>query len=163
MDRPGSRLSMSGPRRLLRTAATVSATAALVACGSEVSTSGEVPSEEGSASVSAEPRTRLTIDVLPAPGKAPRTFALTCDPIGGDHPDPEAACRRLDTLDRPLAPVPAGAMCTEIFGGPQTATVSGTLHGDPVEASFSRENGCEIARWDDHVPLLVVRGGVRGN
>ena len=50
-------------------------------------------------------------------------------------------------------------MCTEIYGGPQTATVTGTFRGEPVSAEFSRTNGCEIARWDGHVALLVETGG----
>jgi len=35
-----------------------------------------------------------------------------------------------------------------IYGGPQTATIVGVLDGTRIDAAFSRQNGCEIARWD---------------
>ena len=47
--------------------------------------------------------------------------------------------------------------CTQQFGGPETATVTGTLHGDEVAARFSRENGCEISRWEKVAELLGGR------
>ena len=35
-----------------------------------------------------------------------------------------------------------------IYGGPQKATVQGTLDGTAVEGTFTRSDGCEIARWN---------------
>ena len=55
-------------------------------------------------------------------------------------------------------PTPGNVACTQQYGGPQTATVEGTLRGDPVSAEFSRVNGCEIARWRDAAPLLDAAG-----
>jgi hypothetical protein len=45
-------------------------------------------------------------------------------------------------------PVPADRACTELYGGPQTATVRGTWGGETVDATFERTDGCEIDRWD---------------
>ena len=59
-----------------------------------------------------------------------------------------------------LSPVPPDTPRTMIYGGPQTATVAGTWQGEPLEAEFSRENGCEIARWDAMVDVLTEPGGV---
>lgn len=56
--------------------------------------------------------------------------------------------------DADLAPTKADVACTQQFGGPETATIKGTLRGEPVDASFSRSDGCEIARWDKVSPLL---------
>lgn len=47
-----------------------------------------------------------------------------------------------------FAPVDPDQACTEIYGGPREATVAGTLRGADVESSFTRANGCQIARWD---------------
>jgi hypothetical protein len=105
-----------------------------------------------------EGRTELAV-VVAGTGRGERTYSLTCDPTGGDHPDPAAACRALDELDDPFAPVPADQACTEIYGGPQTAVVTGTFRGQAVEAEFDRTNGCQIGRWDAHVALLVEGGG----
>ena len=46
-----------------------------------------------------------------------------------------------------LKPVPKDQVCTMIYGGPETATITGTMRGSAVKAEFSRTNGCEIDRW----------------
>ncbi|MFI9393324.1 SSI family serine proteinase inhibitor [Streptomyces bauhiniae] len=87
---------------------------------------------------------------------------LFCHPASGDHPDPAAACRVLDENTRwgqdTFAPVPPDSVCTMIDGGPATAHVTGYWAGRPVDAEFSRSNGCEIARWDRLVPFLPGAG-----
>ena len=102
----------------------------------------------------------LTI-TLDESGEGPvRTFRLTCEPAGGDHRAPQAAC---DALARAgiaaFDPVPLDVACTEIYGGPQRATVEGFVDGTPVSGTFARTNGCEIARWDALAPLLGSSGG----
>ncbi|MFJ4007866.1 SSI family serine proteinase inhibitor [Streptomyces sp. NPDC090023] len=87
---------------------------------------------------------------------------LFCHPESGDHPDPAAACRVLDESTQwgrdTFAPVPPDSICTMIDGGPATAHVTGYWAGRPVDADFSRRNGCEIARWDRLVPFLPSAG-----
>lgn len=86
------------------------------------------------------------------------TYTLTCHPTGGDHPNAQAACDQLDALTTtgvdPFAPVPSNAQCTLIYGGPQTAHVTGSWAGRPVDANFQRTNGCEISRWDKLSSML---------
>ena len=103
----------------------------------------------------------LTVTLDETGSGAVRTLTLTCDPVGGDHPDPAAACAALAAAG-PAAfdPPPADRMCTEQFGGPQVAVVEGTVGGVPVSARFSRTDGCEIGRWDALAPLLGSTGGV---
>ncbi len=107
--------------------------------------------------------TELTVVLKAGNGAGRSTYVLTCDPPGGDHPNPEGACQALAGLEAPFAPVPADRACTEIYGGPQTARVTGTYRGEAVDATFDRTNGCEISRWDAHVALLVERGGAEGS
>lgn len=113
----------------------------------------------------ATPATALTITVDQGGGGEVSQYTLTCEPPGGDHPDPDAACAALAEASaaqpNPLDPVPADVACTEIYGGDQTAVIEGTLGGKAVRAELSRVNGCEIARWDALVPVLVEPGGVR--
>lgn len=98
--------------------------------------------------------TDLTVSVVDEDGQTLR-WQLSCDPAGGDHPDPAGACAALaENAAEALPAVAADQMCTEVYGGPQTATLTGTWQGKPVSSSFSRTNGCEIARWDALVPLL---------
>jgi hypothetical protein len=89
-------------------------------------------------------------------GKGPATtWRLTCNPPGGDHPDPATACRVLKEKGAEALPaVPKGRMCTQIYGGPQTATITGTWLGKPVSSRLSRVNGCETSRWQALVGLL---------
>ena len=94
---------------------------------------------------SSEPRYDLTITYWPT-GRSgeERSATLTCDPDGGSHPDSVSACDALLGNEDALKPVARDVACTEIYGGPQVATVS----GPGVQSTFSRANGCEIARWD---------------
>ncbi|NJP99160.1 SSI family serine proteinase inhibitor [Streptomyces zingiberis] len=96
-------------------------------------------------------------------GRAPeRSYRLECHPAGGTHPSAPDACGRLDELGRdggdPFARVPAGTQCTMLHGGPETARVTGSWHGRPVNARYNREGGCEIARWERLGPVLPGAG-----
>jgi hypothetical protein len=44
--------------------------------------------------------------------------------------------------------------CTQIYGGPETALVTGTIDGDKVNRRFSRTNGCELADYTRAAGLL---------
>ncbi|WP_314243337.1 SSI family serine proteinase inhibitor [Streptomyces kutzneri] len=87
-----------------------------------------------------------------------REYRLECGPVGGDHPEAEGACARLDQFARegkdPFAPVSKRQICTMQHGGPATARITGTWNGHKVDATFRRTNGCEIRRWDELEPLL---------
>ena len=63
------------------------------------------------------------------------------------------------TARHALPEVPPNQMCTQIYGGPQTARITGTWDGKAVDASLKRTNGCETARWDALRPLLPAGGG----
>ncbi len=77
-----------------------------------------------------------------------RAYTLQCAQVGGTLPHPAAACTKLAALKAPFAPTPKDRACTQIYGGPQEALVTGRFRGHSVRAHFSRENGCEIARWN---------------
>jgi hypothetical protein len=103
--------------------------------------------------------TKLTITVRMSPTAHPITRTLKCDPPGGTAPDAASACAALTKVSAvkggdPFAPTPKGQMCTQIYGGPQTATVKGTWKGQPVDTTFGRKNGCEVKRWNDLAALF---------
>ena len=91
--------------------------------------------------------TALTIAVMPGNGEPARDSTLRCGPPGGTLPRPAPACTKLAKLKDPFAPVPADAMCAQVYGGPEVARVKGTYRGRRVNAVFNKKNGCEIARW----------------
>ena len=84
----------------------------------------------------------------------PITAVLTCEPPGGSHSRPEKACTALYSEEAALEPVAGDVACTQIYGGPEEARIAGTVKGRAVDASFSRNNGCEIDRWDRLAPVL---------
>lgn len=132
---------------------------ALAGCGDD--SDGGATTETSPESSSAL-ETELAVVLDEGEGAPPEEWTLTCDPAGGTHPDPGTACDALADLDPEIfEPVPPDAMCTMIYGGPQTAMVTGQWHGAPIDAEFSRENGCEIARWDAAVAVLGHEGGVQ--
>ncbi len=88
-------------------------------------------------------------------GTEPESWTLTCVGfVEGSHPAAEAACAHLRTLDDPFAALPSDVMCTEQFGGPQTAHVLGRWNGEPVDLQLSRTDGCHISQWDALGALL---------
>ncbi|WP_206504594.1 SSI family serine proteinase inhibitor [Streptomyces chrestomyceticus] len=128
------------------------------------------PASPADLSIGSSPRTaplprpsrssdHLTITVSDS-GKAATngTYELYCHPARGTHTDARGACDKLDSLSRwgkdLFAGVPKGSKCTMQYGGPATAHVTGTWAGRPVNAQFSRADGCEISRWNRFVPVL---------
>jgi hypothetical protein len=92
------------------------------------------------------------------PSAAPRLFTLRCaNRSVGTVPRPSEACRRLRALgESAFRPTPPGTACTEIWGGPSTAQVTGTTFGRRLWVRLRRDNGCEIARWQ-RVGFLLPR------
>ena len=123
-------------------------------CGSD---SGDDEGAGGDSTEAAAPATDVTITFwAEGPDGEPVEATLTCNPGGGTHPDPEAACGVLTANADALEPVPADAACTMIFGGPEQATVVGTVNGEQVDAAFERSNGCELDRWERMAALLQI-------
>jgi hypothetical protein len=137
----------------------------LAACGTDAGSS--VSAQPGGAGTPTPPAGsgasgELVVTFLERAGGTPQRWTLRCDPPGGTHPDAQAACQALERASAggrdPFAPVPKDMMCTEVYGGAQTATVTGTWRGRAVNGSFSRTNGCEIDRWDALRGLLPPGG-----
>ncbi|WP_405583856.1 hypothetical protein [Streptomyces sp. NBC_01190] len=78
-----------------------------------------------------------------------RTYGLVC----GRGWDSEG-CLRLREIGGPVGPVPSGQACSMIFGGAQTAQLTGVWAGREVSERYRRTNGCEVARWSRMVPAL---------
>ena len=100
----------------------------------------------GAPATSAPTELRMTLWPEGKAGPA-RSWTLRCAPPRGSLPNARSACARLERLERPFAPVPRGAVCTMIYGGPAEGLVRGLLRGKRVRAAFSLRGGCEIERW----------------
>ncbi len=107
----------------------------------------------------------LTVALTEAPGGPERTFTLARrpgHPPESNLPDPAGAVAAVERFGEGIFfPVPGPPMlCTQQYGGPQVAVVTGTFGGRQVDCRFSLTDGCEIARWHALAPLL---GGISGS
>ncbi|MET0763971.1 MAG: SSI family serine proteinase inhibitor [Blastococcus sp.] len=128
----------------------------LTACASPGGGGAAAPTSDpaaGGGTTQADNDLQVTYDL--GDGTEPQTWALSCLGGGsGSHPDAAAACAHLQTLEDPFAPIPADAVCTEQFGGPQTAHLIGRWAGESVDLHLSRVDGCHMSQWDALVPLV---------
>ena len=110
---------------------------AAVGCGSGAA----APSTEA-------PATDLKITVWPEGREhgGGSTYTLKCAPARGSLLRAASACTELLRMSRPFRPVPPDTVCTDLYGGPQEALVTGRFKGLRVWALFSATNGCQIAR-----------------
>lgn len=72
--------------------------------------------------------------------------------------DEQAACLALanaDVVSRLVEGPPTDQVCTEQYGGPDVATISGTIDDQPVNTTVDRTNGCGISEWDDLLADLL--------
>ncbi|GAA3319442.1 serine protease inhibitor [Arthrobacter ramosus] len=108
----------------------------------------------------------LTITLTEAPGAVDYEFVLLGSggavSEGSTLPDPRAALAAVEQFGEEIFfPVPRpDRICTQQYGGPQVALVTGRFRGREVSSRFSRTDGCEIARWRTMAALL---GGVAGS
>jgi hypothetical protein len=56
-----------------------------------------------------------------------------------------------------LVPPGPDVACTQIYGGPEEATLVGLFRGEQIDVAFSRQNGCEINRWERLLPVLALK------
>jgi hypothetical protein len=124
--------------------AVAACTAAVAACGT--ATSGG--SAAGGSPSPAAPKVSLNITVSGAPGSTAKHWTLTCEPAGGTHPDPAAACRQLLGVKGPFAPEPKGMECPMILASTKEVTIQGTYLGQPVNTVL-RDGGCTLSRWTE--------------
>lgn len=102
----------------------------------------------------------LTIRIREAPDAPEHVFRLVATdgaPAAGTTlPRPGAALAAVERFGEGIFfPKPGPPkLCTQQYGGPQVATVTGTFHGRHVNSTFTRNDGCEIARWKAIAPLL---------
>lgn len=115
----------------------------------------------------------LTIRLTESPGAPEHEFRLiarggeTSQALrfeGSTVPDPRAALAAVERFGEEtfFAPRRRDLLCTQQYGGPQVAVVTGSLRGRPVHSRFSLTDGCEIARWRAMAPLFGGTPGSQG-
>ena len=133
---------------------------ALAGCAGSAGGGSDAGSSTSASASAAE--NELTIVLDRGDGTEPERYTLTCgETPDGDHPDAAAACAHLEGLDDPFAPLPTDMVCTEQYGGPETATITGRWNAADVDIELSRTDGCRISQWESLGPVLPpVEGAV---
>lgn len=109
----------------------------------------------------------LTAELEVTVGTAEEPFVggqalLECDPDGSagvlwlEGAAADEACEALQdpTVVAALGAPDADEACAEVDGGPEVATIVGTVEGLQVDAVLDRSDACAIERWDLLEPLL---------
>jgi hypothetical protein len=92
-------------------------------------------------------------------GRAPAAATRLAVEVTGAGPDPvrvELRCggatlcgrARLDKLAAIVEPPDPARACTQQYGGPEEAHLTGTLEGEPVDVTVTRSDGCGIADYE---------------
>jgi hypothetical protein len=110
--------------------------------------------DEQSAAVTSLADVTVTVDSDGHGAAKPKSVSVKCGPAT----DSKECAAVAEIKPEVFEPVPGDTACTQQYGGPETATVKGTVRGKPVDASFSRVNGCEISRWKQAAGLLEAAG-----
>jgi hypothetical protein len=101
------------------------------------------------ASATTPPSTQLKIAYWPEGiGEGPaKTWTLRCEPAGGTLVRPGRACLKLAALKNPFARPSPDQLCTQQYGGPDQAQITGTYRGRRIWVALSLTDGCQIARF----------------
>lgn len=108
----------------------------------------------------------LVIMVKPSDFEPAIKYTLTCKDGAptkeSRHPSAAKACEVLKNHPGVLFPQPRSkdVVCTQEYGGPQTAIVTGVVDGVPVDISFSLRDGCEISQWNAAESILGAAKGL---
>jgi hypothetical protein len=116
---------------------------------------GACSDDDGEVTVSGDrPAARIDLTVVGGTDDDPAAWTrrLVCDAdgtTGEGIDDPDAACAAVRSGGGRAALFPGtDRMCTQVYGGPEVAVVSGDLEGQPVQATIRRSDGCGIADWE---------------
>lgn len=160
-------------RRILTLISLLLAASFITACGEDDEQTTTVDSGDTSDTVNDDlplsagpyPIADLSISFTDAAGNLAE-YRLAClgdtATFTGEVPlgvDAATACLSVatDTARMLLDPdVMVDRMCTEIYGGPETATVSGLLGGTEADYEINRTNGCGIDDWERVFAGLVA-------
>ncbi|MFJ6003005.1 serine protease inhibitor [Arthrobacter sp. NPDC092385] len=127
-------------------------------------TAGSSPTASDPSAASAT-NAALTITIKQDAAAEPVQYVLECvDGAPGPAstlPGAEAACTAVAKLGAGFftARPDKDIICTQQYGGPQTASISGEIDGTTVLAAFALTDGCEISRWDRVRDILGAPGG----
>lgn len=157
----------TAPPSATATQPTSSASSASATPSADTETTAAAPSPSAAAPTAGpgQGNAELAITVNPGDGGQTVNYTLVCQngvpAAESQHPAAAAACAALKENAALLSPAPrpTDKVCTQQFGGPAEATVTGSVNGQPVDASFTLRDGCAIAQWKAAKDVLGFSSG----
>ena len=134
-----------------------------VACGDDDDVDAGAPSGTDP-DPTAAPVTDLTIEYTHVSEGVADTYRITCTDdtasVTGDEVgvDGQAACDALAepaVRERLTQGAPTDRACTEVYGGDDTAVITGSIDGTAVDTTVDRTNGCGIDEWDGLLAAIL--------
>jgi Subtilisin inhibitor-like len=165
---PGGGSQGASPTSSGQASASPSATtpaAGTPSAGTETTVPAPSPSAAAPTAGPGQGNAELAIMVKPSETGQAVNYTLVCQngvpAAESQHPTAAAACTALKENAALLSPAPRpkDTVCTQQYGGPEEAAVSGSVDGKAVEAKFSLRDGCEIAQWKAAKDVLGSTGG----
>lgn len=133
----------------------------------DTETTAPAPSASAAAPTagSGQGNAELAITIKPGEGGQTVHYTLVCQngvaAAESQHPAAAAGCTALKENAALLSPDPrpTDMVCTQQYGGPAEAAVTGSVDGKPVDAKLSLRDGCAIAQWKAAKDVLGFAGG----
>jgi hypothetical protein len=97
-------------------------------------------------------------DAEPSAGR----LIVVLDDGAGRRVETPVACTdapELCALVRDILDSPGDEVCTQIYGGPQTISITGELDGRGIDLLITRTDGCQIHRYERVIAALPATDG----
>jgi hypothetical protein len=123
---------------------------------------GDDDGKQSTAPAASSPQVELRVVARDRAGRG-TSVSFRCDgarQIEQGYRDVDAAtlCRTALGLEGFLAGKPdTTRACTQVYGGPERAHITGTIAGRRIDRRFSRTDGCRISDWDRAQTLIPIR------
>jgi hypothetical protein len=134
------------------------AAAAIIVLTAVTTVAPAVPAsaQQGSPAAVPPPAARTVLTLTIHKGNTPNgrllaAVVLLCDPDGGTHPRPRAACTSLRSVRGRFEDLPAAPYLCPLYVDRVTGRVTGRWRGTPVHYVHTSTNRCMLARETDQV------------
>jgi hypothetical protein len=137
----------SRSQRIIRSAIAAIGVLIVAGCGSAAAPTAGGSASHHHAATTAAAKTDLHFTITNGTTGPVQHWTLRCNPAGGTHPDPAAACRTLQGLISPFGQQGSiKMMCPMILASARQAFITGTYDGHRVSEHLV-DGGCDFSRW----------------
>jgi hypothetical protein len=116
-------------------------------CGSTAAPSANAGGHHNKATETSAAKVDLHFTITNGTTGPVKHWTLRCNPPGGTHPDPAAACQTLLSVKNPFADQSSvKMMCPMVLASSRRAIITGTYYGHKVDEQLV-DGGCDMIHW----------------